>query len=167
MIGKEAKNDSKPTQLDDGSWMEHLPEGWIKDNFHVRFVEVQKYGLVHKSSAQVDARVLAVSGDSQQFSMPTPSSIVERTEGRMMGRSGEMKPVLTPREQSLPKPGKFFIAHKRFGYLPHMNTLDLQVTRVGRRSDLQRKSLADRRAFNDTIKRLRVSEHSQFLRRLS
>ena len=86
----------------------------------------------------------------------------------MMGPpTGPMYPVWETKEAKPPKPGVYFIAHNRFGYLPHLNTLALQVTRVGSRNDLQRRSLANRRAFDDMIKRLEISEHPQFLRRLS
>jgi hypothetical protein len=63
VIGKEAKNDSKSTQINDGSWMKDAPEGWIKANFHVRIAEVQEDGLVYNS--KVGTRALTVSGDSQ------------------------------------------------------------------------------------------------------
>ena len=166
MSGKEAKNNSTPTRINDGSWLKQAPEGWIRANFHVRIAEVQEGDLVYNS--KVDTRVLAVSGDSQPFSIPTSSSTIERTDVCMMGPpTGPMKPVWETKEAKPSKPGVYFIAHNRFGYLSLLNTLDLQVTRVGRRNDLQRKSLANRCAFDDMIKRLKISEHPQFLRRLS
>ena len=84
-----------------------------------------------------------------------------------MGPPGEMQPVWEMKEAKPPKPGVYYLAHNRFGYLPQLNTLALQVTRVGGRNDFQRKSLANRRAFDDMIKRLGISELPQFLRRLS
>ena len=77
-----------------------------------------------------------------------------------------MYPVWETKEAKPPKPAVYFIAHNRFGYLPHLNTLYLQVTRAGLRN-LQRTSLANRRAFDEMIERLKISEHPQFLRRLS
>ena len=166
MIGKEAKNDSNPTRINDGSWLKQAPEGWIRANFHVRIVEVDEDDLVYNS--KVDTRALTVPGDSQPFSTPTSSSAIERTDVCMMGPpTGPMFPVWETKEAKPSKPGVYFIAHNRFGYLSHLNTLALQVTRVGSRIDLQRKSLANRRAFDDMLKRLETSELPQFFRRLS
>ena len=41
MIGEEAKGKSKPTLLNDGLWMESAPD-WIKENFHLRFVDFEQ-----------------------------------------------------------------------------------------------------------------------------
>ena len=81
---------------------------------------------------QRSIHALTVSGDSQQISMPTSSSTIERTDVCMMGPpTGPMYPVWETKEAKPLEAGVYFIAHNRFGYLPHLNTLDLQVTRVG------------------------------------
>ena len=60
MSGNEAKNDSTPTRINDGSWLKQAPEGWIRANFHVRITEVEEDDLVYNS--KVDTRALTVSG---------------------------------------------------------------------------------------------------------
>ena len=177
MIGEEAKGKSKSTLLNDGSWMGSAPD-WIKENFHLRFVEVEQGDPLYNS--KVDTRALALAGPPTGTPniLPSPTDTDADTDaatyvctmGPMEYEDGmfvrRWQPVLQPKDAPPPKPVVFFIAQNRFGYLPHVNTHHLQLTRVAR-IDLQHKSLANRRAFDDLIKRLLVSEHSQFLRRLS
>ena len=147
------------TKLSDGSWMLNAPD-WIRSNFHVRYADVESDSALYKRNAQVDTR-------AQQ---PTSSDVTASnvTDVCYMGPpTGPFYPVWEAKEAKPPKPGVYFIAHNRFGYLSHLNTLALQVTRVGSRIDLQRKSLANRRALDDMLKRLETSERPQFFRRLS
>ena len=68
MSGNEAKNDSTPTRIDDGSWLKEAPD-WIKANFHVRITEVDEDDLVYNS--KVDARALTVVAEKQGDSFYT------------------------------------------------------------------------------------------------
>ena len=154
MHGMEAKGKFKPTKLSDGSWIVDA-DTWITSNFHVRYADVESDSALYK--AQADTR-------AQQ---PTSSDVTasDVTDVCTMGPPGEQRPIYQAEEKPL-TPALYFIAHNRFGYLPHLNTLYLQVTRAGL-PNLQRKSLANRSAFDEMIKRLGISEHPQFLRRLS
>ena len=119
-------------------------------------------------NANGNERALVVADErlSQLSQQTPPSGAVADTDLCLMGPPGARKPVLAPREPLPPRHGVYYIAHNRFGYLPHLNTLSLQLTRGGR-LDQQRKSLANPLAFEEMIKRNRVSEHSEFLTRLS
>jgi len=138
------------TLINNGSWLkEEETEGWIRANFHVRKTDSQEDDFLYIS---------------QPVSMPTSSSVIEHRN--VMGPPTGQYPVWEKKEAKPQTPGVFFIAHNRFGYLSHLNTLALQLTKVGLLNK-QRKSLANRCAFEEMIERLRSSEHPQFFRRLS
>ena len=56
----------------------------------------------------------------------------------------------------------YYIAHNRFGYLPHLNTLSLRFTKQGFSS----RGLADERAFKDMISNLYSTPFMEALVRL-
>jgi hypothetical protein len=71
-------------------------------------------------------------------------------------------PGYTPESSGKDSQHTYFIAHNRFGYLPHLNTLPLRLTK----HDFSSRRLADERAFNGMISNLHSTPFMEELIRL-
>ena len=78
--------------------------------------------------------------------------------------TGEKKsvPAYVPEPSRKRTEDVYYIAHNRFGYLPHLNTLSLRFTKQGFSS----RGLADERAFKDMISNLYSTPFMEALVRL-
>jgi len=132
-----------PSKTKDGLWLTLSSKQYIIDNFHIRCID--RYGL---DVLENDNMLVPRSSSS--------SEILRERDVCMVNVMDEVTGVTISVPGYVPKSsGKrtehiYYIAHNRFGFLSHLNTLSLRFSKQGFSS----RGLADERAFNDMIRNL-------------
>ena len=133
-----------PGKTKDGMWLTLSSEQYIIDNFHIRCID--RYGL---DVLENDNMIVPRSSSSLV-------NVGEERDACMVNVTDEVTGEKKSVPAYVPEPSRkrtehiYYIAHNRFGYLPHLNTLSLRFTKQGFSS----RGLADERAFNDMISKL-------------
>ena len=133
-----------PSKTKDGLWLTFSSEQYIIDNFHIRCID--RYGL---DVLENDNMIVPRSSSSLV-------NVGEERDACMVNVTDEFTGEKKSVPAYVPEPSRkrtehiYYIAHNRFGYLPHLNTLPLRFTKQGFSS----RGLADERAFNDMISKL-------------
>ena len=147
-----------PSKTKDGMWLTLSSEQYIIDNFHIRCID--RYGF---DVLENDNELVPRSSSSSLVNVgghPRDACMVNVTDEF----TGEKKsvPAYVPEPSRKRTEDVYYIAHNRFGYLPHLNTLSLRFTKQGFSS----RGLADERAFKDMISNLYSTPFMEALVRL-
>ena len=133
-----------PSKTKDGLWLTFSSEQYIVDNFHIRCIDRYGFDVLENDNMLVPRS----SSSSVNLGEKRDACMVNVTD-EFTGETISV-PGYVPESSGKRTEHVYYIAHNRFGYLPHLNTLSLRFTKQGFSS----RGLADERAFNDMISNL-------------
>ena len=136
-----------PSTMKDGLWLTCTSKQYIKDNFHIRYIQRDK--TLEYLTLFKDYMVVSRSSSAAENLEEKRDALMVNVTDEVIGEKKSV-PGYIPESPEDTTQHIYFIAHNCFGYLSHLNTLPLRFTKQGFSS----RGLADERAFNDMMSNL-------------